>query len=278
VRDPRLAEIDFLSRLEREPMTFGISHDAAEGLFGLTANAAREMLIEMISEQLVNGPATALDPAVKTYDSVIVHAAEVARKDSFFLRKGTPVTYRITHKGRVHLWRRRDELRADRGREQFGILFDRRAWDRELSVQILFASASEPLALLFLDLDKFKAVNDTMGHPEGDRVLRRYMELVRDITGDRGDAYRIGGDELAVLLPKTGLDVATDLAEKIRAAVAAEFQAERVAATTSVGVASFEAPVSPDAAAKFVDARLYDAKHGGKNCVRAAAFAELGSS
>jgi diguanylate cyclase (GGDEF)-like protein len=269
MRDPRLAEIAFLSALEREPMKFAIGHDSREGRFGLSSgNATREMLFEMIAEHLVNGPASALNP--HTAENPIDAAQDFAWRDSTEMRAGLEVAYRITHKGRVHLWRRRDELRSDRGREAFGILYDRRTWDRMLPVELLFAGVAGPLSLLFLDLDHFKMVNDTRGHVEGDIVLRRWFEIVADVAGDHG--YRYGGEEVCVLLAGNDLETATRIAEAIRVNVEKEFADRVPPSTVSIGVAAFDGPVEPNRAVDFVDGLLYVAKHGGRNRVAAARF------
>ena len=244
--------------------------------FGMASGPLREMLAEFIEQGFVNGNASAMDNvdtgspglARRTHNL----ASEARINDLNDLRLGHAVTLRIGHKGRVRLWQLRDELRADRGREQFGILLDRRAWDRELAVQLLFATREDPLSLLYVDLDHFKEVNDGISHDEGDRVLKRCMEIVRDMVGDRGDAFRIGGDELGAALPKMPLARATEVAETIRRAVEAEFREAKVRVTTSIGVAEFVTAADPATASKFADAKMYEAKHAGKNRVVAVPF------
>jgi diguanylate cyclase (GGDEF)-like protein len=266
MRDPRLAEIEFLAAVERQPLLYVPAQEPWKRL-GLSKTAMEQMLFEMLAEQFLNGPALAL--AGGTSDPKFA-VANLVNNDLASLCRGGSLHLQITHRGRVHLFRRRDELRADRGRDQFGILFDRRAWDRELAVQLIFATDSEPLALLFLDLDHFKDVNDGMGHAEGDRVLKRYMEIARDVVADRGDAYRVGGDELTVCLPKTSLQDATAIAERIRTVVEAEFRSDKVPVTASIGVAAFRSRVEPTAAVKLADEAMYTAKAEGKNRVRVA--------
>jgi diguanylate cyclase (GGDEF)-like protein len=272
MRDPRLAEIGFLSALERAPVSLGVGSAFNGEWYGLGAEAVRSMLFDMLAQQLVNGPATILAGELTEFRNPIRSAEILAEHHCENLLAGTQVEYRITHKGRIRLWRLRDELRTDRGREPFGILFDRRAWDRELAVQLYFATEEKPFSVLSFDLDKFKQVNDRLGHPTGDDFLKRYMQVVQDIVADRGDAYRLGGDEVTASLAATTLEEAKVIAERIRAAIESEFKDEKVPATVSIGVGTFVGPVESADATSFVDRRLYEAKDAGRNCVRADAY------
>lgn len=91
------------------------------------------------------------------------------------------------------------------------------------------------------------------------------MENVRDLVEDRG--YRLGGDEVTALLPRTPFDGAMRLAEAIRAAVEAAFRDDKVQATASIGVVTFVAKVSSDVASKAADEQMYVAKRAGGNRV-----------
>ena len=142
--------------------------------------------------------------------------------------------------------------------------------------------AAKPLSCVFLDVDFFKRVNDTWGHPAGDRVLREMAERVELLIRSSDVAARYGGEEFAILLPATDAPSARILAERIRAAVACEpvilddgtpFQL-----TVSLGVDSY-AGVRESSDIKAVaeeliaraDVQLYRAKRGGRNrvCVEA---------
>lgn len=281
MRDPRLSEIELLSQLERGPIKLSVFEGAPGGHFGLSSgDATREMLFYMLAEELLVGTTLQIRHPLSSYaQSPPSDELRTSKLNaSTLMRAGHEVTYQITHKGRVHLWRRRDELRSDRGREQMGVLFDKRSWERELAVQLLFATETAPFSLLALDLDHFKAVNDNLLHDYGDKVLQRYMEIVRDVIGDHGDAYRIGGDEVCVALAQTPRAKAEALAENIRVGIEREFQQNErlreksIAVTASIGVATFASAVAPDVAKNFADERLYEAKRGGKNRVIAAEF------
>ena len=94
----------------------------------------------------------------------------------------------------------------------------------------LFAQAStttSPLALLLIDLDHFKQINDQCGHPVGDQVLASVGAVLRSVLRARDFAGRNGGEEFAVLLPDTEIPAALEIAERIRAAIAGDLPAGR---------------------------------------------------
>ncbi len=119
------------------------------------------------------------------------------------------------------------------------------------------------LTLVLVDLDSFKQVNDTNGHRSGDALLAQLGRIL--LSGRAGDvAFRIGGDEFAVLLPDTDAEEAAVVAERIRARV----EAELPHVTASLGVAQLGVP-APDADTLLAsaDVALYDAKGAGRNRV-----------
>jgi diguanylate cyclase (GGDEF)-like protein len=129
-----------------------------------------------------------------------------------------------------------------------------------------------PLALLVIDLDQFKRVNDTFGHPVGDSVLSAFASTLTKSIRRADLAARYGGEEFIVIMANTNAVDARRVAEKIRAAAAAmtvPIDADRSASiTVSVGGAAYpEDTVSPAALLAIADSALYDAKHGGRNRV-----------
>ena len=145
-------------------------------------------------------------------------------------------------------------------------LGNRRAFDDRLFEQSHRQTQGEAGSLLMIDVDEFKAVNDTHGHAEGDRLLRAIGSAITKAIRDHDFAARVGGDEFAVLLPRTGADDARAIADRIRAAVSASTD---LPVTVSIGLAALT--VDSRGALLTADAALYEAKGAGKDCVVASA-------
>ena len=133
-----------------------------------------------------------------------------------------------------------------------------------------------PLSLVMLDIDKFKSVNDTYGHQQGDRVLVEVARVMRRLSRDVDLPARYGGEEMAVVLPQTDLAGAELGAERMRAAIEG-MQIQRLDGggllpiTASFGVASFPGQAADKTALiAAADAALYRAKRGGRNRVERA--------
>lgn len=129
---------------------------------------------------------------------------------------------------------------------------------------------NRPVALLLLDIDHFKRVNDTYGHLAGDAVLRGLSELLRREARAIDRVCRYGGEEITVILPETDPDAAANFAERLRAAVEAQpFDAnsEPIRITVSIGVASWPAQADSETLVAGADTALYAAKEGGRNRV-----------
>ncbi len=129
----------------------------------------------------------------------------------------------------------------------------------------------QPLSLIMVDLDHFKQINDTHGHPAGDEVLRRVADTVRRMVRDCDVLARYGGEELAILLPQTDLPGGSVLAERVRAAIAnlamTTTDGTPLSITASLGVATHRPGVSATQLLDHADKALYLAKHGGRNRV-----------
>ena len=124
-----------------------------------------------------------------------------------------------------------------------------------------------PLAMLLLDIDHFKRVNDTFGHSEGDRVLSGVADCVRAAIRISDSLTRWGGEEFIVLMPNTGLTSATTLAERIREGIAAHTFEGIGSITASIGLAEY-LPSAPLAAwLERTDQAMYQAKQEGRNRV-----------
>ena len=128
--------------------------------------------------------------------------------------------------------------------------------DRSLRYQQAFS-------LMMLDLDHFKAVNDTHGHQHGDRVLVQFAECTRTALRRADRLGRYGGEEFLVLLPNTAADMALPVAERIHEALAS---GQSLDCTVSIGVTTWQgAGDSLDAMLGRADAALYRAKAEGRN-------------
>jgi diguanylate cyclase (GGDEF)-like protein len=125
---------------------------------------------------------------------------------------------------------------------------------------------SEVIALVFIDLDGFKALNDTGGHAAGDACLERIADTLVAVAADRGATYRYGGDEFALVLRNATCDEAATTAERVRKRVEAEEQRRGTGVTTSIGVASTDT-TTLEALVSAADEAMYGAKATGKNRV-----------
>ncbi|HET9154864.1 MAG TPA: diguanylate cyclase [Solirubrobacterales bacterium] len=126
-------------------------------------------------------------------------------------------------------------------------------------------------ALLMLDLDRFKQVNDSHGHPEGDRVIKAVAESLRERTRASDSLARLGGDEFAVILPRCSAQEALIAAEGIAAEIRQHHSADdRGPLTVSIGVALFggDAKASVATVVSDADAAMYAAKDDGRDRVR----------
>jgi len=137
------------------------------------------------------------------------------------------------------------------------------------------ASHGKPIAVLVLDIDFFKAINDTHGHDAGDDVLREFALRIRKSIRNIDLACRYGGEEFVIVMPETDMGVATMVAERLRRAVAGEsFPVQQgmklLNVTLSIGLATLS-DAGGDAAAilKRADQALYRAKRDGRNRVAA---------
>ena len=128
----------------------------------------------------------------------------------------------------------------------------------------------QPLSLVITDIDLFKRINDSYGHPAGDEVLKQFTQVCLSLLRPSDALARIGGEEFAVLLPGTGLDGATHFAERLRRAISEahiEAQGARISITASFGCAKLSDQGDLAAMMEVADGALYEAKRAGRNCV-----------
>jgi len=156
-------------------------------------------------------------------------------------------------------------------------LANRRTFDQVIARELTHASQNgAECSLILLDLDRFKSVNDTYGHPAGDQVLRKTAQILREQTqkirnSDRILCARYGGEEMAVLLPGIGLAGALRIAETIRKAIQAHpipVEGTVLNVTASSGIACYpQHGANVEDLISAADSGLYAAKEGGRNRV-----------
>ena len=158
-----------------------------------------------------------------------------------------------------------NEVREQARTDDLTGLPNRRALLEGARTVLSTASARRPAALLLLDLDGFKEVNDSLGHHAGDQLLRQVGPRLRGALRSSDVLARLGGDEFAVLLGDAGLDEAQDLAERLRDLVAQPFTVEdiRLHVGVSIGVATAPVPAATvEELLRCADVAMYAAKSG----------------
>lgn len=170
-----------------------------------------------------------------------------------------------------------DRLRADVDEAQRLVRTDpvtglssRRHLDAELASALLLArTAALPLAVLMIDIDGFKSINDRWGHAAGDQMLHAVGARLAANIRAVDTLARYGGDELVVVMPGVAADAGRRIAERLRRAIAGT-PITTSSATVSIGLATMVAGDDAAALLKRADAALYAAKLGGRNRVAAA--------
>jgi diguanylate cyclase (GGDEF)-like protein len=149
--------------------------------------------------------------------------------------------------------------------------YNRRSLELQLDRDVQMAIRQhQPLSLLMLDLDRFKQLNDTVGHNAGDAALRRLADCFRQELRAVDTAARYGGDEFALILPQAYAEGAVVVAERLRRCIEQIDIAGFGRLTVSIGVATF--PLHATTRQELIsaaDAALYSAKRGGRNRIAA---------
>ena len=167
----------------------------------------------------------------------------------------------------------RERLGEQIGTDPLTGCLNRRAFETRLRTELRQAKRrANTLAVLAIDLDHFKTINDTHGHPFGDLVLTGLANIMKETARDTDAVARLGGDEFIVVLPDTGWEGALTFAERIRRRVdETTFSTPKASMriTISIGVALARGtdPISPAALMQEADQSLYKAKSGGRNRV-----------
>ena len=192
--------------------------------------------------------------------------------------QGTPV--RANDAGAGTIWTLDDVTRTRRQREALSWssthdaltqLVNRAEFERRLRA-LVGNRRRFPVSALFIDLDHFKAINDTAGHAAGDRVLIDVARLFGEQVREDDTVARLGGDEFAVLLQGCERDNAARVAEKMRAAVESyrlPWKGRELTLGASFGVVELDGSVPTlEAVMAAADAACYDAKRAGRNAIR----------
>lgn len=125
-----------------------------------------------------------------------------------------------------------------------------------------------PHAIILIDLDDFKSINDTYGHTVGDEVLKAFANNMQNIVDEQGLCFRYGGEEFMVILPSRNIDAAIQLAERLRIKQAIQETACGRPVTMSAGITAFTLNIqSPNQLIEIADHALYKAKQSGRNCL-----------
>ncbi len=173
----------------------------------------------------------------------------------------------------LRIWTLHEQLRRAATRDSLTGLLNHDAFHRTLATEMSRARRfGRPLTLIMLDLDFFKAVNDTFGHPVGNATLESVAQLLRDSVRECDIIGRLGGEEFAILLPEASAPDALQAAERLRLSVRESLRIPDLrdhVLTVSVGVADSEDPRATSAAqlVDLADRALYLAKRRGRDQV-----------
>jgi diguanylate cyclase (GGDEF)-like protein len=176
-----------------------------------------------------------------------------------------------------------EDLRNEVERDALTGVLNRRGFDLTLEARVSRLLQGEVLGVLFLDLDGFKAVNDTLGHKAGDQVLKTSASLLKGATRNSDIVARLGGDEFAIIVSRCGQQLLLNIAERIIESFACDKYLSRIRqnhglnVSCSIGGAMF--PTHANTVAGIVelsDGLMYKAKKAGKNCYRIAGGPEVG--
>lgn len=165
------------------------------------------------------------------------------------------------------------EIKLQADHDALTQLHNRRSFDHRLAEEVeRHLRYDMPMTLLMLDIDHFKAVNDTYGHPAGDAVLREVALAMRGACRTTDFAARYGGEEFCVILPHTDGKRGHILAERLRKRIAAsrvDVEGKTLSVTVSIGLATLStaSPLTPEKIVCEADSALYAAKAAGRNIV-----------
>lgn len=225
-----------------------------------------DIFLSLVSESIPN------DEAKRLWDAVIEHRTtleqtlgrspgiSVAVLDYFHNVRKLLISPKIIEEAKLLLLAKtstKDELTQLYTRDLFDVVIEKEVQES--------LRKGKPLSLLILDIDNFKAVNDTFGHQKGDEILARIGDVINGSIRKMDFAARFGGEELVVIMPNTPVSAAEKIGERIRCNVE-ELIDDEVKVTISGGVSTLQkSGQSSKVLIAEADTALYDAKESGKN-------------
>ena len=176
----------------------------------------------------------------------------------------------ITHRKELE-----DQLRHLADNDELTALYNRRVFFEMSEKAVSYCKRYEkPLSCLIVDLDHFKQINDSFGHPGGDVVLKSFGRLLANSARASDIVARIGGEEFAIVMPRTNLQQATHWAESLTKTLSEKtfsIEQEKLRVSVSIGISTLDEEVSDiTALIKMADRALYQAKAAGRDCYKVA--------
>lgn len=250
-------------------------------------------LLGYTEDELIGQPARLIYPSDEAYAELGQRVGEQMKRQGFFdgevvfrRKDGSEFWGQMLGRGLVPgdpaagtIWIINDITAAREAKQQLSWsashdslthLVNRREFETRLA-QVLADAATADACAMFVDLDRFKAINDGAGHAAGDEALRQIARLLEQRVRQSDTVGRIGGDEFGILLPGCRVLGAREIAEQIRAAVEdweLDFRGKRFQVGASIGIVAITADFADTTAVLgAADAACYAAKHGGRNQV-----------
>ncbi len=223
----------------------------------------------------------AVDYLIKPFEPVILRSKVRVFQELYQQRKVIEAFYshleQVVDERTAELKEANETISRLAATDELTNLSNRRSFNDCLAAALSAARRHEyPLSLIMIDLDHFKVVNDTFGHSEGDKVLKLFADLLREMIRTEDVAARWGGEEFIIILPHTACEAAAALAERIRVAFGQHSNPEQhykciiatpISLSASFGVVQLQEGEDLDALIKRADGALYCAKDSGRNQV-----------